>query len=1013
MAEKKKEKKTKLSAEQQKFIDTALEGKNVLVDACIGSGKTTAIQRLCDEMPSDKKILYLTFSKLLKADAQQKITNKNTTVSNYHGFAYGVLRRKGITVGVGEIISVFLKVKPQIPHYDVLILDEYQDIDQETAQELEYIKGQCPGIQIIAVGDTCQKIFDYTTLTNAQEFIHGFMDNPTELEFTICYRLSPEFAKMLGDAWGKPIKGVNKDCKFEIMLFEQAAELMGDYDTGDVLCLGANSGNSTRIRLQNEVEDRFFYKYNKSTLWSSISKDGNWNATSPCKGSAVFTTYDGSKGMERPVCFICDYDKEHWQVRSRIPQQKHEILRNIFLVAASRGKDRVIFVGRPGENMTQTKTRLLGIGETAIPFETNHLYRDPLDISGMFDYMYREDVEECYDLIDIKRIREPGRVIKAKMTDGLIDISPCIGEYVEASYFAGYDAESQMQFLRSVHTSRKLRIEGGQIQEQILYLTAQETGQIRYTHQVDCPYVTKSTTDEIRERLSGVFTPFEEIQVEGTINLAVEKGGKKMLELRGRCDVLKENVVYELKFVEELQHTHFLQLASYLVMLGKRQGCLWNVRNNEMYEVTIPDRMAFMDQVAKTITKRDYTGFFTPKGCEEITEPAMELVALPHKEKALSEAAAEAKTAIRADENKPAVNTNSSTAADGTRQALSHIITTSEDGREKYFAVIDTETNQSYKKTYGGRIFDGPVMSIGVVIAEIDTFNIVSRYYGIVENEAKKPAWTVAKNALRLKGVPINTEANRETVLNTVKAGLERFGVTKIAAYNAKFDYDHLPELHDGYDWIDIMGPCQYRQFNKFLPYYLKTFKTGKVQKGYKVDDLLRYIGKGRVEETHNALVDACDELNVMKELGNPLSLYAEFGTYNKKKLTRLAPTDADVERGRTEELASMQNSLSEPLLNAACTRPQMVPSGQKMILYGCAEDMKPDETYSWLTEFTLQTRYGAFQVVLAANAKRLAERQPIVVVGMFNENGEIARPNIYTPEKALEKMKESWQKAM
>ena len=49
--------KIQLSNEQQLFIEKALQGENILVDACIGSGKTTAIQSLCNELPSEKKVL--------------------------------------------------------------------------------------------------------------------------------------------------------------------------------------------------------------------------------------------------------------------------------------------------------------------------------------------------------------------------------------------------------------------------------------------------------------------------------------------------------------------------------------------------------------------------------------------------------------------------------------------------------------------------------------------------------------------------------------------------------------------------------------------------------------------------------------------------------------------------------------------------------------------------------------------------------------------------------------------
>lgn len=45
-----------------------------------------------------------------------------------------------------------------------------------------------------------------------------------------------------------------------------------------------------------------------------------------------------------------------------------------------------------------------------------------------------------------------------------------------------------------------------------------------------------------------------------------------------------------------------------------KHGVLWNVRTNEMYEITIPDKTRFLDCVAKTITKHHIAKYYKPKG---------------------------------------------------------------------------------------------------------------------------------------------------------------------------------------------------------------------------------------------------------------------------------------------------------------------------------------------------------------------------------------------------------------
>ena len=79
-----------------------------------------------------------------------------------------------------------------------------------------------------------------------------------------------------------------------------------------------------------------------TTVYASISDSDSMGSTEPKKDSAIFTTYDSSKGLERKIVVIFDYTESYWSVRINKPFQSYEILRNIFCVAASRGKNQII-----------------------------------------------------------------------------------------------------------------------------------------------------------------------------------------------------------------------------------------------------------------------------------------------------------------------------------------------------------------------------------------------------------------------------------------------------------------------------------------------------------------------------------------------------------------------------------------------------------------------------------------------------------------------------------------------
>ena len=378
------------------------------------------------------------------------------------------------------------------------------------------------------------------------------------------------------------------------MPLNKIIEFLANQNPADILCLGSRTGDMTTVL--NQLEKNYKDTFNKNTVYASIVDEDRRNLFSS-NDVAIFTTYDSSKGLERKICIVFDFTEEYWQLRINKPMVNYEILRNIFCVAASRGKEKIIFA-QSGQ-YTPLSDETLSIK----PLTKNRFIR-PFYISEMFDFKYKEDVEECYKLLKTKRVHlKNHQTIYIKNNDGMIDLSPCIGIYQEASFFKNYDIDSEIEYAQDIHSDRpRLSIkEDMTLDDKILYLTAYETYQDRYVTQVQRPFVTKEQANNIYNRLKSIFTPDEEVQKECFIEFRDKHG--ETYSIRGRIDVLKDNVVYELKFVSQLSHEHFLQCACYMIALDLEKGVLWNTQNNTMYEIAIPDRQQFLNMVIKTITK--------------------------------------------------------------------------------------------------------------------------------------------------------------------------------------------------------------------------------------------------------------------------------------------------------------------------------------------------------------------------------------------------------------------------
>ena len=160
-------------------------------------------------------------------------------------------------------------------------------------------------------------------------------------------------------------------------------------------------------------------------------------------------------------------------------------------------------------------------------------------------------------------------------------------------------------------------------------------------------------------------------------------------------------------------------------------------------------------------------------------------------------------------------------------------------------------------------------MSIGVVIAEKDTFKKVDDLYFIVDPEYKI-------GGMFSMVLPVKGRAPKDILL-TRKRVMEKFKeacVKDLYAYNGSFDKNLLKELAS-YRWFDIMKIAAYRQYNDKIPASIECCKTGKMKRNYGVEPMMQLLsGNRRYTEVHNALYDAADELEIMRLLGKTLEEY-------------------------------------------------------------------------------------------------------------------------------------------
>lgn len=179
-------------------------------------------------------------------------------------------------------------------------------------------------------------------------------------------------------------------------------------------------------------------------------------------------------------------------------------------------------------------------------------------------------------------------------------------------------------------------------------------------------------------------------------------------------------------------------------------------------------------------------------------------------------------------------------------------------------AVIDTETNWSDK-----------VMSIGAVIADDITYEpIIFKYYIITPEHLSGGMYS---HNLYFDDVKLDLECFRNEAITDLINCLHDNSISNIFAYNASFDYRHLPELSN-FSWYDIIKIAAYKQHNLKIPSSAECYATGRMKHSYGVENMYRLLcNDDMYNEKHNALTDAFDELKIMELLNCKAGVYCQL----------------------------------------------------------------------------------------------------------------------------------------
>jgi len=347
------------SAEQAVIIDAIKNGNSVICDAVAGSGKTTTVLLLAQQLP-DKKILQITYNRMLKEEVRKKISQHvltNLIVHNYHSLCVRCYDPKAYTdAPMEKVITQGTSPNRRIA-FDILVIDEVQDMtDLLYRFTRKVISDMSDSCLMVLMGDRYQSVYDfkgadfrYLTLG------HRLWPNIRRVEhlcLSISYRLTKHIAgfinnsvigskRIISQKDGQKVQYISSPSSFWYLCTTAIIKryLTCGYKYSDIFILAPSVRVANRkhpiARIENELVKEDIPVYVSADMEHALDEKVIQN-------KVVITTFHQAKGRERDLVFVCRFDDGYYEWNAR--DSSREECTSAMYVAITRAKRQLVLL---------------------------------------------------------------------------------------------------------------------------------------------------------------------------------------------------------------------------------------------------------------------------------------------------------------------------------------------------------------------------------------------------------------------------------------------------------------------------------------------------------------------------------------------------------------------------------------------------------------------------------------------------------------------------------------------